>query len=274
MTNQEISALSIWDKEYIPFLSAEKICYLQEPDLIQCLDPAQIEAVTANQVLHLLDSQIRFLTMPEQIQQVHQRQLGSLLPWQLRHLALSQIMYLPDKKIQYLEKRLLQQINGQRICQLYQAQNILPSQLKELSKTQLKALLQENDIREILPHLDNEQLKYIEKKEQIRAIPAYFVQYLTTNQYSALTPEQSTQIPDQHYKHLNEVQFKHKYKKHSGTFLLLKGGALGSLRVLAYISGIYILKRITFFRFLGTITNALDRSNIYLGIGYRILQGK
>ncbi|KAG6559680.1 Protein of unknown function (DUF3638) [Candidatus Rhabdochlamydia oedothoracis] len=161
LTNQEISALSIGDKEYIPFLSAEKICYLQEPDLIQCLDPAQIQAVTANQVRHLLDSQIRFLTTPEQIQQVHQRQLGSLLPQQLCHLALSQIRNLPDEKIQYLEKRLLQKIDGQRICQLYQAKNILPSQLKELSKAQLKALLQENDIREILLHLDNEQLKYI-----------------------------------------------------------------------------------------------------------------
>ncbi|KAG6559681.1 hypothetical protein RHABOEDO_001613 [Candidatus Rhabdochlamydia oedothoracis] len=66
------------------------------------------------------------------------------------------------------------------------------------------------------------------------------MQYLTTNQYSALKPEQSTQIPEQHYKHLNEAQFKHKYKEHSGTFMLLKGGALGSLRVLAYVSGIYV----------------------------------
>ena len=274
LTNQEISALSTGDKEYIPFLSAEKVCYLQEPDLIQCLDPAQVKAVTVNQVPYLLDSQICFLTMPKQIQQVCQRQLGSLLPWQLRHLVLTQITHLPNEKIQYLEKGLLQQVDRERICQLYQAKNILPSQLKELSKMQLKALLQESDIREVLPHLDNEQLKYIEKEEQIRAIPSYLVQYLTTNQYSSLTLEQSTQIPDQKYKHLNEVQFKHKYKEHSGTFMLVKGVALGGFRMLAYISGIYILKRIPFFRFLGTITDILDRSNIYLGIGYRKLQGK
>ena len=274
LTNQEIAQLSQKDREYLPFLNPEKICYIKEPSLIQSLSGSQVKEVIPSQVPYLLVFQVRFLTKPEQIQSACKEQIEGLLPLQLNHLKATQVAYLSDDKIQYLEQPLTQKIDANRICLLYREKNLLNSQLKWLSKVQLRALLQENDIQDILHHLDNKQLSYIEKKEQIQAIPLYSVQHLTKDQFPFLTLDQSYQVSDQYYKCLNTEQFRHKYKNSSMIFMLLKGCFLWNLRILAYICGVYLLKRIAFTHFLNVITNILDRSNMHLGIGYRMLRGK
>lgn len=148
-------------------------------------------------------------------------------------------------------------------------------QLKWLSEIQLKALLEENkDIRDVLPHLDNNQLPYVKKKEQIQAIPQHRVKHLVDAQIPFLSNRHVNEISDLKYKHLTAEQFEHKYRLYSTVFMFLKGWVLWNLRILAYICGMYLLKKISFLRFFDNITNILDRSNIYLGIGYRKLQGK
>lgn len=123
-----------------------------------------------------------------------------------------------------------------------------------LSKVQLRTLLKENAIEEILPNLADKQLQYIEKKEQIEAILLYWVKHLVHARIPYLSNRQIDEISDLQYKHLTTEQFAYKYRHYSTFFMLLKGWILWNLRILFYVCGIYLLKRIAFFRFLGTIT--------------------
>lgn len=271
LTEQEIGQLSKKDYEYISYLEPKKVGLLREPNLIQQLNAPQVKEVIPSQVPHLLPEQVYYLNKPEQIQRVSNDMLNRLSPEQITYLTINQVAFLPNQKMQYLKQELLVQIDPARICLLYKDKNLSNSQLKWLSKAQLVALLEENEIKDILPHLDNSQLQYIEKKEQIEAIPLDFVSYLIGSQIPLLNFSQINQITDLQYTHLTAEQFKYKYEKHSTVFLLLKGFILLNLRILAYVCGIYLLKRIAFLRFFGNITNVLDRSNVYLGISYRML---
>ncbi|PWU13277.1 MAG: hypothetical protein C5B45_06330 [Chlamydiae bacterium] len=274
LTEQAIGKLSQEDHKYIPYLDPKKVGYLKNSNLIQQLNSSQIKEVLPNQVAQLSSAQLRHLDKPEQIQKVTKEGLDHLLPHQIHHLTMEQAMDLPDKKIQYLTQKLLAAIDPVRISPLYQGKHLLDSQLKQLTETQLKALLQENAIEEILPHLENNQLQHIEKKEQIQAIPLELVKHLVETQIPSLREVQISEVSDLQYKHLTTEQFAYKYSWYSAIFMFLEGWILWNLRILAYICGIYLLKRVSFLRFFGSITDRLDRSNTYLGIGYRKLQGK
>jgi Protein of unknown function (DUF3638) len=274
LTEEEISGLSKEDHRYVPYINLKKVGHLTDASLIQHLNSSQIKEVMPAQVPHLLPAQIRFLNKPEQIQMVSKEGFDLLTPQQINHLTIDQIAHLSNQKMQYVKESLLKQVKPERICVLYREKNLLDSQIKGLSEIQLRALLQENQIEKILPNLVDEQLQYIEKKEQIQAIPLHQVQHLVKAQIPLLSNEQTGEISDLQYKHLTTEQFTYKYRQYSTVFMLLKGWILLNLRILSYLCGIYLLKKIPFLRFFGNITDRLDCSNIYLGIGYRKLQGK
>lgn len=271
---EDIKELSEKDCKYVPFLDSSQIVHLKNPALIQRLSSSQIKEVIPTQVPYLLPTQVLYLEKPEQIQSVSNDQLHHLLPEQINCLTIDQVTFLPNQKMQYLKQELLVQIEPPRICWLYNENHLSQLQLKWLSEKQLVALLENEEIQEILPHLDNSQLPYITKEAQIQAIPLDFVSYLVKSQIPFLSFSQISQIADREYKHLTARQFKHKYSQNSTILMLLKGWVLWNLRILAYIGGIYLLKRISFLRFFSHITDVLDRSNIYLGIGYRMLTSK